>query len=294
MNPKQTLVSRRTALRGLGVSLALPLLDSIAPKLGSAGETVASSQPTRMAFIFVPNGVHLPNWTPRTEGFGFELPYILQPLSRVQDSLLVLSGLTHDKGRANDDGPGDHARSASVFLTGAQPRKTDGANIRSGISVDQMAAQAIGDQTKFASLELGCEQGRNAGGCDSGYSCAYSNNISWASETTPVGKEINPRLAFERLFAAGKAREIDESQGRRAALKKSVLDFIKDDASQLQSRLGRNDVRKLDEYLSGVREIERRIEPHRGRCEARARDGGRLSAALGNPGRLRRAYPIIV
>ncbi len=260
MNPKQTQVSRRTALRGLGVSLALPLLDSIAPKLASASETVASSQPTRMAFIFVPNGVHLPNWTPRTEGFGFELPYILQPLSQVQDSLLVLSGLTHDKGRANGDGPGDHARSASVFLTGAQPRKTDGANIRSGISVDQMAAQAIGDRTKFASLELGCEQGRNAGGCDSGYSCAYSNNISWASETTPVGKEINPRLAFERLFAAGKAREIDESQGRRAALKKSVLDFIKDDASQLQSRLGRNDVRKLDEYLSGVREIERRIE----------------------------------
>ncbi len=260
MNLNQTQVSRRTALRGLGVSLALPLFDSIAPKLARASEAVATGHPNRMAFIFVPNGVHLPNWTPRTEGFGFELPYILQPLSRVQDNLLVLSGLTHDKGRANGDGPGDHARSASVFLTGAQPRKTNGANIRSGISVDQMAAQAIGNRTKFPSLELGCEQGRNAGGCDSGYSCAYSNNISWASETTPVGKEINPRLAFERLFAAGKAREINESQGRRAALKKSVLDFIADDASQLQSRLGKNDVRKLDEYLNGVREIERRIE----------------------------------
>lgn len=260
MNPELVNVSRRTALRGLGISLALPLLDSIAPKLAVAGEAVASGQPTRMAFIFVPNGVHLPDWTPRTEGFGFELPYILEPLSRVQDNLLVLSGLTHDKGRANGDGPGDHARSASVFLTGAQPRKTSGANIRSGISVDQMAAQAVGHRTKFASLELGCEQGRNAGNCDSGYSCAYSNNISWASETQPVSKEINPRLAFERLFAAGKVHEIDESQGRRAALKKSVLDFIKDDASQLQSRLGKNDVRKLDEYLSGVREIERRIE----------------------------------
>lgn len=259
MTLKHARVTRRTALRGLGVSLGLPLLDSIAPKVAMAGGTTASP-PVRSAFIFVPNGVHLPDWTPAEEGFGFELPYILEPLSRVQDDLLVLSGLTHDKGRANGDGPGDHARSASVFLTGAQPRKTDGANIRSGISVDQMAAQKIGDQTKFASLELGCEQGRNAGSCDSGYSCAYSNNISWAGERTPVSKEINPRLAFERLFAAGKPREIDENQGRRRALKKSVLDFIKEDADRLQARLGRSDGRKLDEYLNGVREIERRIE----------------------------------
>lgn len=267
MNPNLTQVSRRTVLRGLGVSLGLPLLESISPAATSASAAGATATaPTRMAFIFVPNGVNMSEWTPRREGYGFDLPYVLDPLKHVQDELLVLSGLTHDKGRANGDGPGDHARSASVFLTGAQPRKTNGSNIRSGVSVDQMAAQAIGHQTKFASLELGCEQGRNAGNCDSGYSCAYSNNIAWSASDLPVSKEINPRLAFERLFAGGKQREVSESQQRRAALNKSILDFIRDDASRLQSRLGRNDQRKLDEYLGGVRDIERRID--RGETEA--------------------------
>ena len=149
-----------------------------------------------MGFIFVPNGVHLPDWTPTTYGYGFQLPHILQPLAPVQDDLLVISGLTHDKGRANGDGPGDHARSASVFLTGSQPRKTDGSNIRSGVSVDQVAAKAIGKETRFASLELGCEPGRSAGGCDSGYSCAHSSNIAWSSEASPVGKETNPKFVF--------------------------------------------------------------------------------------------------
>lgn len=251
-------LSRRTALRGLGLSMGLPFFDSLLPTTALAAES--SAAPTRMAFLFVPNGVNLQHWTPRTEGYGFELPSTLQPLAPVKDELLVISGLTHDKGRSNGDGPGDHARSASVFLTGAQPRKTNGANIRSGVSVDQFAAQAIGDRTKFPSIELGCEQGRNAGNCDSGYSCAYSNNISWSGDSTPVSKEINPRLAFERLFAGGKPRDIDESQQRRSVLNKSILDFIRDDASQLQKRLGKSDERKLDEYLTGVREIERRIQ----------------------------------
>src|SRR5690606_38885845 len=133
--------------------------------------------PRRMACIFVPNGVHVPDWIPSSTGFGYQLPYILEPLASVRDDMLVLSGLTHDRGRANGDGPGDHARSASVFLTGAQPRKTDGSNIRSGISVDQYAAQMVGGATRLPSLELGCEAGRGAGNCDSGYSCAYSSNI---------------------------------------------------------------------------------------------------------------------
>ncbi|MCG8649294.1 MAG: DUF1552 domain-containing protein, partial [Pirellulales bacterium] len=259
MNQTKAPLSRRNLLRGLGVALALPTLESIRPAAAGTAQA-AAAPPTRMAFIFVPNGVHLPDWTPRGQGYDYELPYILQPLSRMRDEMLVLSGLTHDKGRANGDGPGDHARSASVFLTGAQPRKTNGANIRSGISVDQVAAQAIGHRTKFASLELGCEQGRNAGNCDSGYSCAYSNNISWSSESLPVSKEINPRLVFERLFAGGQRREVDEGQRRREALNQSILDFIQDDAARLQSKLGKNDVRKLDEYLNGVREIERRIQ----------------------------------
>lgn len=249
-------ISRRTVLRGLGVSLALPWLEATA---SIAKASTVAATPNRMAFIFVPNGVVLDQWTPTTEGYGFKLPYILEPLAPVHDDLLVLSGLTHDKGRANGDGAGDHARSASVFLTGAQPRKTDGANIRSGVSVDQVAAQMIGQRTRFSSVELGVDPGRNAGNCDSGYSCAYSSNISWSSEATPVGKEVNPRLVFERLFAGGKASEVDKSTRQRQALQQSVLDFVADDAKRLQTKLGRNDNRKLDEYLTGIREIERRI-----------------------------------
>jgi hypothetical protein len=262
MRPSNAGISRRTLLRGLGISLALPWMESLQPtgSLLTARGSQFAGPPRRMAFLFVPNGVHLPDWTPREEGFGYRLPYTLQPLANVQEDVLVLSGLTHDKGRANGDGPGDHARSASVFLTGAQPRKTSGDNIRSGISVDQVAAQRIGRATRFPSLELGCEQGRGAGNCDSGYSCAYSSNVSWSSETTPVGKEINPKLVFQRLFASGNQRESDAATARRDALKKSILDFVSEDARRLQSRLGGNDQRKLDEYLTGIREIERRIE----------------------------------
>ena len=249
-------LSRRTVLRGLGVSLALPWLEATSTIAKAAA--VAPS-PTRMAFIFVPNGVVMNNWVPKTEGYGFELSPTLQPLAPVQDDLMVITGLTHDKGRANGDGAGDHARSASVFLTGSQPRKTDGEHIRSGISVDQLAAKAVGQNTRFSSLELGVDPGRMAGNCDSGYSCAYSSNISWSSESTPVGKEVNPKLVFERLFSSGKQSEVDKSQQQREALQKSVLDFIADDAKRLQSKLGRNDNHKLDEYLTGVREVERRI-----------------------------------
>lgn len=257
-NVKSHKLNRRTLLRGLGVSLALPWLEATTSVV-RAGTTVAAQAPLRMAFIFVPNGVNMQHWTPATEGYGFKLPSIMKPLAPVQNDLLVLSGLTHDKGRANGDGPGDHARSASVFLTGSQPRKTDGEHIRSGVSVDQAAAQAVGHHTRFSSLELGVDAGRNAGNCDSGYSCAYSSNISWAGDATPVGKEINPRLVFERLFASGAPKEVDRSAQQREFLKKSVLDFVAEDAKQLQSRLGRQDNRKLDEYLTGVREIERRL-----------------------------------
>jgi hypothetical protein len=248
-------LSRRTMLKGLGVSLALPWMESLA-----SASTVAAGPPVRMAFLFVPNGVHLPDWTPSTAGYGFRLPYILEPLRDVQNDLLVLSGLTHDKGRANGDGAGDHARSASVFLTGAQPRKTSGSNIRSGVSVDQVAAKQIGHHTRFASLELGCEKGRGAGNCDSGYSCAYSSSISWAGEATPLGKEVDPKLIFQRLFANQKPTESARAASERDALRKSILDYVADDAKQLQQRLGRTDQRKLDEYLTGIREIERRME----------------------------------
>lgn len=238
--------------------MALPWLESTSTIAKAA--TSATQAPTRMAFIFVPNGVHLPEWTPERLGYGYDLPRILKPLAAVQDDLTVLSGLTHDKGRANDDGAGDHARSASVFLTGSQPRKTAGEAIRVGVSVDQVAAQSIGQNTKFSSLELGTDAGRSAGNCDSGYSCAYSSNISWSSPTMPVGKEVNPRLVFERLFAGGTKQEVDKGREERLAMRQSVLDFILSDAKKLQRRLGKNDNAKLDEYLTGVREVERRLE----------------------------------
>ncbi|MCA9057539.1 MAG: DUF1552 domain-containing protein [Planctomycetaceae bacterium] len=262
MLPSATSASRRHLLRGLGVSMALPWMPSLISRSAMATPTLntALAPPVRMAFVFVPNGVHMADWRPTTEGYGFTLPYILEPLQAVREELLVLSGLTHDKGRANGDGPGDHARSASVFLTGAQPRKTDGSNIRSGISVDQVAAQAAKQSTRFASLELGCEPGRSAGNCDSGYSCAYSSSISWGGDASPMGKETNPRFVFERLFGTDDAGERDRNAARREALKKSILDFVADDAQRLQRQLGREDQRKLDEYLTGVREIERRIE----------------------------------
>ena len=261
MSIRQSRLSRRTVLRGVGVSLALPWLESVAPKTMAAGAKAAGAKaPQRMAFLFVPNGVHLPNWTPQRLGYGFDLTPTLEPLAPVQSDLLVISGLTHDKGRANGDGAGDHARSASVFLTGAQPRKTNGANIRSGVSVDQVAARAAGDQTRFASLELGCEPGRSSGNCDSGYSCAYSSNISWSSESAPVGKETNPRFVFERLFGDGNVARRDAGADRRRILRHSVLDYISEDARRLQSRLGHTDQMKLDEYLHGIREVERRID----------------------------------
>ena len=231
----------------------------MSPAVAAAESVSASAAPVRMAFCFVPNGVNLKNWIPESAGSDYKMPWSLQPLSAVRDDLLVLSGLTHDKGRANGDGAGDHARSASVFLTGAQPVKTHGSGIRVGMSVDQAAARQIGDLTKFSSLELGCDGGRNSGNCDSGYSCAYSNNISWTSETTPNSKEVDPRRAFDRLFGNGKQREEAENKARRLSRRLSILDFVLDDARRLNSRLGSHDRGKLDEYFSGVRDLENRL-----------------------------------
>jgi hypothetical protein len=238
--------------------MALPTLEAMRPALALAGKAAAESRPpVRMALLMVPNGVHIPDWTPATEGYDFRLPYVLEPLADVQDDLLVLTGLTHDKGRANGDAAGDHARACATFLTGCQARKTHGANIRVGISADQVAAQRIGKATMFPSLELGCDRSHVAGNCDSGYSCAYSSCISWSSASTPVGKETNPRAVFERLFAFPEKDGAGDS--RRSLLKRSILDAVAEDARDLQARLGRTDRRKLDEYLTGVRQIEQRI-----------------------------------
>jgi len=254
------LISRRTMLRGLGTTMALPWLDAMQPLIASVAPSAAGSKlPVRMAFVYVPNGIHMADWTPAKEGPLGELPPTLEPLKPHKKDLLVLTGLTHRKANANGDGPGDHARAMATFLTGCQAKKTNGSDIRIGVSVDQVAAQKIGQQTKFASLELGCDPGQQAGNCDSGYSCAYSSNISWKSEATPLAKEINPRLIFERLFTEGSEAEVNEQRAKRERKRKSVLDFVLEDASRLKTKLGAADVRKLDEYLTSVRELERRI-----------------------------------
>lgn len=252
-------LARRTFLRGIGTAVALPILDAMAPAF-AASTRIESKAPTRMAFTYVPNGVDMQHWTPATEGAGFDLPRILEPLKAFREDLIVFSGLTQNGGRALGDGPGDHARAASSFLTGCHPRKTAGADIQIGISVDQVAAQAIGGKTRFASLELGCEDGRQVGSCDSGYSCAYSNSISWRSATTPNPPEINPRMVFERLFAGMDTSENPASRAKRERYNKSILDFVLEDTQDLKGTLGATDKRKIDEYLFAVREIEKRIE----------------------------------
>jgi hypothetical protein len=252
-------LSRRTLLRGLGTALALPVLDSMTPALAAASR-LSPKSPNRMVFVYVPNGIIMDGWTPAKTGRDFEFLRIMKPLEPFREKLLVLTGLTHNTGRALGDGPGDHARAAATFLTGVHPKKTAGADISLDISVDQVAAQAVGHQTRFASLELGLEGGKQAGNCDSGYSCAYSNNISWRSPTTPNPPEVNPRLVFERLFGDFDPTESAEARARRRLYNKSILDFVMDDTRRLQKELGASDKRKLDEYLTAVREIEMRIE----------------------------------
>lgn len=248
-------LSRRTALKGVGASLALPILDAMLPKAAwAAPEQLVKN---RAAFIFFPNGVIVDDWFPKQAGANFDLPKTLQPLKPHQQDILVFTGLAHDKARANGDGAGDHARSSAAFLTSAQPRKTNGADIHAGKSIDQVIADQIGQETRLPSLELGIEAGRQAGNCDSGYSCAYSSNISWKSPTTPTGKEINPRAVFERMFGSG---EDAKAQAKRNFYRQSILDFVADDAAKLTKQLGGNDRRKLDEYFTSVREIEQRIE----------------------------------
>ncbi|NDC62795.1 MAG: DUF1552 domain-containing protein [Planctomycetia bacterium] len=249
-------LARRTLLRGLGIALPLPWLEAMGTPMPRARSAEPGlSAPNRVAFLYAPNGQHMPDWTPRTEGDDFELSPILAPLAGVRKKLLVLSGLAADKARSHGDGGGDHARAMAAFLTGVHPRKTDGTSIRNGTSADQIAAAAIGGRTRLPSLEIGADKGAMAGDCDSGYSCVYSSTMSWRSPTQPVPKEVNPRMVFDRLFGDG-----DPAAAVRHARRRSILDFIAEDTRGLERRLGAADRRKLDEYFSAVREIELRIE----------------------------------
>lgn len=249
-------LSRRTVLKGLSTAIALPWLEAMGPMSSWAADAAPSkTAPNRMAFLYVPNGKNMADWTPATEGRDFELTTILEPLAPVKDDILVLTGLTADGARPHGDGGGDHARALASFLTGAHPVKTDGTDIRNGISVDQVAASRIGDQTRLPSLEIGCEAGAMAGNCDSGYSCVYSSTMAWRSATQPLPKEVNPKLVFERLFGAGAGSD----RAKRDQLRQSVLDYVREDTRDLANKLGKSDRRKLDEYFSSIRDIEQRI-----------------------------------
>jgi hypothetical protein len=251
-------ILRRTMLRGLGTAISLPLLEAMLPK-SRAAAAAAQTPPLRMMFFMVPNGAHMPAWTPSTQGPGFALPATLEPLQKHRDYVSVFSGLTLDGARDHGDGAGDHARSGASFLTGAHPRKTDGADIKSSVSVDQVAAQAVGSKSRFASLELGIDGSAQAGNCDSGYSCAYSSNLAWRNESSPLAKENDPAAVFDRLFGNGDSASEGKNRAARIERRKSVLDFVLDDAKALQTRLSTADKRKLDEYLYAVRDVENRM-----------------------------------
>jgi hypothetical protein len=248
---------RRAFLRGVGATLALPLLDSMVPALSA--QSAVAKPVLRLGFVYHATGMIMDRWTPAAEGSGFEFTPTMKPLEPFRDRILVMSGLAQVNGRALGDGPGDHARGGAVFLTGVHPKKTEGAGIQCGISVDQIAAKELGKHTQLASLEIGLESQSLAGGCDSGYSCAYTNTLSWRSATTPLPLEINPRRLFERLFGDG---DSTDAAARLARLEeqRSILDYVAGSIDRLETKLGSSDRNKLSQYLEAIRDIERRIQ----------------------------------
>jgi len=259
--------SRRNFLRGLGACIALPAFESLLPTKLFAADTLpasglattATGAPLRTAFVYFPNGAIPAAWWPATDGKDFPLSRTLQPLASSQKQVQVVGGLELLTAMPGSDGGGDHARANGTFLTGVRLKKS-ATDIQDGISIDQVIARQIGHLTRFPSLELTCDAGRNTGACDSGYSCAYQYNLSWSSSSTPMTPEANPRQVFERLFGAGAPGERVENAKRRRQEQRSILDFVRQDARDLARCLGSRDRDKLDQYLTGVRELEARIQ----------------------------------
>jgi hypothetical protein len=247
---------RRTFLRGVGTALALPLLDSMVPAFAA---TQGHQAALRLGFVYHPVGAIMSQWTPAVEGSGFEFTPTLKALEPFRENLVVLSGLAQVQGRALGDGPGDHAREGATWLTGAHPRKTEGAGIRAGVSADQVAARELGKITQLGSLEIGLETPSLVGGCDSGYSCAYTNTLSWRSPTTPAPVDANPRTVFERLFGDG---DSNDPAVRLKAMEeqRSILDYVAGSIDRLETKIPASDRTKLSEYLEAIRDIERRIQ----------------------------------
>jgi hypothetical protein len=244
---------RRAFLRGMGVTLALPMLDAMTPAFAGA-----AAPAVRLGFVYVPNGVIMDKWRPRSEGVNFELGSTMKPLEAFRDHTLAFSGLAQVQGRALGDGAGDHARAGATWLTGVHPNKSE-ITLRAGVSADQIAAQALSKYTQFGSLEIGIESNQLAGNCDSGYSCAYTNTIAWRGETTPLPVENNPRAIFERMFGDG---ESTDAASRMALLEsqRSILDYVNGSLKRLGGKVGASDRAKLNEYAEAVRDVERRIQ----------------------------------
>ena len=262
-------LNRRRFLHGLGACLAVPAFESILNRsaLGSVLENGArlpaatpTGAPLRMAYMYFPNGAIQEHWWPKGEGKDFEFSQTMKPLESLKNRVQIFSGLDHINATAGRDGAGDHARANGTFLTGVRVKKTAGADIFAGVSIDQVVAQHVGHLTRFPSLELTCDAVRKSGNCDSGYSCAYQHNLSWQSPTVPMAPEPNPRFVFERLFGEGSRGQRAQNLKMRQAQQRSILDFVMDDARSLQRELASRDRQKLDEYLTSVREIEKRIE----------------------------------
>lgn len=265
MNKRPLNLNRRNFLKGLGACVALPALESLSPSKLFAAEaalqtaTTSTGAPLRTAFVMFPNGAIPERWKPTGGEKDFVFNETLSSLESVRSNLQVLSGLDHDNANPGNDGGGDHARGNGVFLTGMRLNKS-ATDIRNGVSIDQVIASQVGHQTRFPSLELSCDANRQSSNCDSGYSCAYQYNISWKDQSTPMTPENNPRLVFERMFGAGNHGERAENAHNRMMDRRSILDFVMNDAKSMQRRLGRGDQDKLDQYLTGVRDVEARIQ----------------------------------
>lgn len=251
---KRFKVSRRLFLGGAGAVLALPMLQSAMPRVVRAEDGIAR----RFLAFYVPNGIHMQAWTPSAVGANYELTPILSPLEEIKAKVLVLTGLDNTPGQP--EGPGDHAGGTSAFLTCRHVVKTEGADIKNGISVDQVLAGEVGKLTRIPSMQLGTDGGSSSGGCDSGYSCAYTRNISWASETQPLSKTVSPQVVFDQLFAGLDPEATEAEKAKRLLYRTSILDYVLGEANSLSGKLGTTDKRKLEEYMDGVRELELKLD----------------------------------
>ena len=276
---------RRTVLRGIGATLALPLLDAMVPAL-SASTTTAAAPVRRLGFFYVPNGVAMTGsvnqWTPDGVGTGFTFSPILKPLESFRKQLVVVSGLSHREADSKGDGNGDHTRGSATWLNGVRPKHTEGADVRAGTTADQIAAAALGQDTLLPSLELGLDPNFMVGNCEGGYSCVYMNTLAWRTPTTPLPAEVNPRIVFERLFGEGGTPEERLAQARKTG---SLLDAVLDQMARLQQTLGPADRDKASDYFDSVREIERRIQ------HTEQQGGAAVLPALERPLGIPETYP---